>query len=68
MKKLLLALSGIALAAVMTVAPVKTVKAASEYVLTYQAQDLYNQAQRELDSARYERDQAQRRVDDLKNR
>ena len=66
MKKILIALAGIAMAAALVVIPSKTAKAGTDYVLTAQAQDLYYQACRELEDAKRDRDNAQNRVDELR--
>lgn len=66
MRKALLALAGIAVAAVCVVFSAREAKAGTDYVLTAQAEDLYYQANRELDEARRNRDSAQNRVDELR--
>jgi len=69
MKKILIALTGIAMAVALTVAPAKNAKAAAEdYILTNQAQDLLNTAQSELNDAYYRRDQANDRLSRLRDR
>lgn len=69
MKKLIIALTGLAMAAALVVAPAKVTKAdvADGYVLTSQAQDLLNTAQRELNDAYAMRDAANDRLNRLKN-
>lgn len=66
MKKLSLLLAGALLAATLVVSGDTSVEAA-DYVLTSQAQDLYNSAQNELNQAYRDKDNAQRRVDELRN-
>lgn len=66
MKKIVSMLLTAALTAAVIFVPAKEVKA-SDYVLTYQAQDLYSLSQRELADAQRDRDYAQRRVDELRN-
>lgn len=59
MKKIILSVLGIALAAVVSLTVSVDVKAANEdYVLTDQARELVNRASRELDDARWHRDNA----------
>lgn len=67
MKKVLALVLGFAMMAAVVVVPAKETKAATDgYVLKQQAQDLYNQALRERDDARRDRDNAKNRVDDLR--
>lgn len=69
MKKALALLLGFAMMATVVVIPAKETKAATDgYVLRQQAQDLYNQALRERDYARRDKDNAKDRVNDLRNR
>ena len=69
MKKLVTILAGVAMAAALVVAPAKEAKAASnDYILTYQAQDLYNQANSELNDANNAASRARDRVDELRRR
>ena len=67
MKRLVTILAGIAIAAAVIIAPAKETKAASnDYILTYQAQDLLNQANAELNDAYRAKDRAKDRVEELK--
>ena len=69
MKKIITVLAGACLAAALMVVPAKSVKAATDgYVLTQQAQDLYNQAKYERDDAERDVDRAKDRINYLKDR
>lgn len=67
MKKVIASLLGLALAVSVIVIPAKETKAATDgYVLKQQAQDLYNSAKSELESAKKDKEYAQDRVNELR--